>query len=81
MADRAVEVVQIKTVDRHAWLAGQIDQIEMTLTESIEQLSQQIDAANNSRDETLRKIMWSAVGLLIAVVTLLADALVGGLVP
>ncbi len=81
MADRAVEVVQIRTVDRHAWLAGQIDQIEMTLTESIEQLSQQIDAANNSRDETLRKIMWSAVGLLIAVVTLLADALAGGLVP
>ncbi len=81
MADRAREVVQIKTVDRHEWLAGQIDQIEMTLTESIQQLSQQIDAANNSRDETLRKIMWSAVGLLIAVVTLLADALAGGLVP
>ena len=78
---REHEVQQVQADERPAWLAGQIDQVEKSIVVGLHQLGDRIDAANQSRDETLRRILWSAVGLLVAVVTLLADALVGGLVP
>ena len=78
---REHEVQQVQADERPAWLAGQIDQVEKSIVVGLQQLGDRIDAANKSQDETLRRILWSAVGLLVAVVTLLADALVGGLTP